>query len=230
MAVRSVRRSLRPRPPVEPSLPACLDEATVFEHDLTDEASYEQLDFSNLDLSHRSADLVRLEACRFINTDLADTVLDRMRLIDCLLKNGNLANLRATGSTMLRVRLSALRLTGLQWIDGKLRDVTFEDCRADLSSFRFTGFADVVFNGCNLTGADFANADLSGTRFINCDLTNAQFSHAKADGVRFSRCTLIGIGGVASLSGATIDDHDLITLSYTLASALGIHIDTGNDR
>ncbi|HEX5541469.1 MAG TPA: hypothetical protein VFX60_07880 [Micromonospora sp.] len=34
MATRPVRRTIRPRPPIEPSLPAGLDEAMRLEHDL----------------------------------------------------------------------------------------------------------------------------------------------------------------------------------------------------
>ncbi len=131
---------------------------------------------------------------------------------------------------MLRVRLSTARMTGLQWVNGALRDVTVADCRLDLSSWRFTTFANVAFEGCNLTRADFQHADLRGARFTDCDLTGAQFSQAGMDGTRFARCDLTGIGGVTSMTGAILAHQDLIALSHALAGALGVRIEDPDDE
>jgi hypothetical protein len=48
---------LKPRPP------SSLDEATVADHDLEDEATYRRLGFFDIDLSGRSADSVEFEQC-----------------------------------------------------------------------------------------------------------------------------------------------------------------------
>ena len=116
-------------------------------------------------------------------------------------------------------------MTGFQWVNGALRDVTFDSCRLDLSTFRFSTLNDVVFNHCNLTRADFTNADLRRARFIDCVLAGAQFSQADLSGTRFTRCELIDIGGITSLRGATVEGHNLIELAHALAVALGITID-----
>jgi uncharacterized protein YjbI with pentapeptide repeats len=86
-------------------------------------------------LSGRSAESVEFEQCRFRNADLGKTSLAKATFTDCLFENGNLANLRVEKSSMLRVRLSVLRMTGVHWIDGALRDVVVSECRADLTSF-----------------------------------------------------------------------------------------------
>jgi uncharacterized protein YjbI with pentapeptide repeats len=122
--------------------------------------------------------------------------------------------------------MSVSRMTGFQWINGALRDVAFQDCRLDLSTFRFSKLTDVVFTDCNLTRADFTNADLSRARFVNCVLAGAQFSHANVGGTRFTRCELVDIDGVTSLRGAILEGHNLIALAHTLATALGITIET----
>jgi hypothetical protein len=44
------------------------------------------------------------------------------------------------------------------------------------------------------------------------------------EGTRFTQCTLVDIGGVTSWHGAIVRSDDLVTLSYTLAAALGITI------
>jgi uncharacterized protein YjbI with pentapeptide repeats len=205
--------------------------ATVEDHDLEDEATFRRLEFSGIDLSGRSAESLEFEQCRFRgNADLSGMTLGRSSLTDCLIEQCNLANLRVEKSSMLRVRLSVARMTGVHWIDGFLRDVTVSECRADLASFRFTDFHHVVFEGCNLTRADFQNADVSGVQFTNCDLSGAQFSQAKMEGTRFSDCVLAGVGGVTSFAGAIVASQDLVGLSYTLAAALDIRIEGPADE
>ena len=204
--------------------------ATIDDHDLEDEAAYRRLEFVGLDLSARSAESVEFEQCRLRgNTDLSGTHLARSSFTDCLIDGCNLANLRVEKSSLLRVKLSVARMTGVHWIDGALRDVTVSECRADLTSFRFTDFHNVAFDGCNLTRADFQNADVSGVQFTNCDLTAAQFSQATMEGTRFTNCILAGIGGVTSFAGAIVASQDLVGLSHTLAAALGIRIESAAD-
>ncbi|SNT29898.1 Uncharacterized protein YjbI, contains pentapeptide repeats [Asanoa hainanensis] len=206
--------------PADPRL-APLTEGTA---DLEHEGLSRRLSFTGLDLSAQEADAVEFDQCRFERTTLASAVLDQPRFTDCEVSHCDWANARLTKPALLRTRLTSVRLTGAQCTAGTLRDVTFEDCRADLAGFRFTTFAHVRLTGCNLTGADFTGADLRRAEFIGCDLTGAQFSNANAAGARFTDCDLDGIGGVTSLSGATITADDLIALSHTFARALGITV------
>ncbi|WP_166384705.1 pentapeptide repeat-containing protein [Catellatospora methionotrophica] len=202
-----------------------MDTAVSPDHDLEDEATFRRLAFLDHDLNGQAADAAEFEQCRFTRTGLARTVLDRAMFTDCLVETSDWANLKATKSGLLRVEVSLGRLTGLHWVDGTLRDVTFRECRMDLATFRFTSFKDVAFIDCNLTRADFTNADLRGASFTGCDLSGAQFAQADCAGARFTRCELGGIGSVASLKGAVVSAHDLAGLAHTLAAALDITID-----
>ncbi len=212
------------RVPVKPRPPSSLRTAVSPEHDLEDEAAYRQLGFAEFDLSGQEADSVEFEQCRFTRASLAGVVLDRATFTDCLVENSDWANLKAAKSGLIRVKLATVRLTGVQWIDGALRDVTFCECRMDMATMRFTSLKDVEFIDCNLTRADFTNADLRGAHFVGCDLSGAQFAQADCGGTRFTRCELAGIGSVTSLRGATVSATDLAALSYVLASALDISI------
>jgi uncharacterized protein YjbI with pentapeptide repeats len=207
--------------PVDPRSASLVESA---DPDLEHEALFRRLSFTALDLSAQEADAVEFDQCQFERTTLAAAVLDQPRFTDCVVSHCDWANARLTKPALLRTRLASVRLTGAQCTAGTLRDVTFEDCRADLAAFRFTSFAHVRFTGCNLTGADFTGADLRRAEFISCDLTGAQFSNGNCTGARFTGCDLSGIGGVASLSGATITADDLIALSHTFARALGITV------
>ncbi|MBE1491701.1 pentapeptide repeat-containing protein [Plantactinospora soyae] len=235
MSVRSSRRAagrdgVRWRAPVPPRPPSSLELATAEDHDLDHEATFRQLGFFDLDLSGRAADGVEFAQCRFRGADLSGTRLDGATFSDCLFESTNLANLRVEKSSLIRARLATVRMTGVHWINGAVRDTTISQCRLDLSSFRFTDFHRVVFEDCNLARADFQNADLSGVRFTNCDLTGAQFSQAEMAGTRFANCVLAGIGGVTSMAGAVVAEQDLVALSYTLAGALGIQLEGAEDQ
>jgi uncharacterized protein YjbI with pentapeptide repeats len=216
---------MAPKPPAKPKMPPSLPAATLPEHDLVTEADHAELDYVDADLSARTAELVSLERCRFKGVNLSGTALERARFIDCLLDSSDLANLRASGSTMIRVHLSVLRMTGFTWVGGLAKDVTFDECRLDMSNWRFSRFRTVVFHRCVLRRADFTGADLTGARFAGCDLTAAQFSNAKMGGTRIAGCVLEGIAGITSWTGAVVQSEDLVALSYTLAAGLGIRIE-----
>ncbi|MEV1285762.1 pentapeptide repeat-containing protein [Micromonospora sp. NPDC049679] len=214
---------------MKPKPPPSLDLAVMPDHDLESEGVYRRLGFFDTDLSGRVAESVDFSQCRFKGADLSGVNLGRAEVTDCLFEKSNLANLRAGRSSLIRTRLSILRMTGFTWLDGVVRDVTFEECRLDLSGWRFTDFRSVIFTKCNLSKADFTGADLTGAQFIGCDLTRAQFSNAKMSGTRFDDCTLLDVGGVTSWEGAVLRNQDLVALSYTLAAALGIRIDDDSE-
>ncbi|QSB14689.1 pentapeptide repeat-containing protein [Natronosporangium hydrolyticum] len=216
-------RKPSPRPPASANLPATLPAATLVDHDLEDEASFDRLEFG-LALPDRHAEAVEFTECRFARADLSDCRLPKLRLRDSEVTGSNLANLQAEQATLLRSGLAKSRITGLQLHDGVLRDVLVTDCRADLTSWRFSSFTHVRFERCLLARADFSYARLGGVEFVDCDLTGAQFSHAEMTGARFRRCELAGIGGVTSFAGVTMSGQDLLALSYTLAGALGIEL------
>jgi uncharacterized protein YjbI with pentapeptide repeats len=207
-------------------MPELLGEAVYADHSLEDEATYHSLSFVNFDFSNVSAANVEFEECRFRNADFSGSRLDRVAYVDCEFEGGNLANLVAQRSSMVRIRLAGVRMTGLQWMDGGLRDVEVVDSKADLSSYRFATMHSVTFQRCNLARADFTNADIAGVRFLECDLTGAQFNHAKMAETRFAECVLDGVGGVEAFAGAIVASNDLLALTYTLAAGLGIRIET----
>jgi len=126
---------------------------------------------------------------------------------------------------MRRVVMSGTRMTGIAWITGSIRDVTFDGCRIDLGYFSATKFSNVVFTGCRLDQANFGDTELNDVSFTNCELAGAQFSGAGLVQTRFSGCGLTGISGVTSLRGAIITTSDAVALAAIFADALGIKIE-----
>jgi uncharacterized protein YjbI with pentapeptide repeats len=206
-------------------LPATLTAAKLPDDDLKDDGVYLSLEFADLDLTKRDVASIEIDQCRYKNVNFGQTELDRAMISDAVFDRCDLANVRTRDCSMVRVGVSGSRMTGLSWIEGSIRDTTFDTCRVDLASFRFSSLKGVVFTSCKLVQADFQEADLRGAQFEHCDLTSAQFSKAQMEGTRFSDCTLTGINGVMSLKGAIVKNRDALALTYSLAGALGIIIE-----
>jgi uncharacterized protein YjbI with pentapeptide repeats len=208
-----------------PDLPADLTLAKLPDDSPADGSIHVAMAFAALDLSDVEAAGVEVDQCTLNSVNLSGTKMRRWLIRDARLERCDLANLRARECDLSRVAIASSRMTGLSWLDGRLRDVTLTDCRMDLASFRSSAFSDVLFSGCRLTQAEFGDADLTGARFENCDLTGAQFSAARMAGTRLVGCDLTGIDGVTSLRGAVITSGDARMLAVTLAAALGITIE-----
>lgn len=217
-----------PRPPSKPRRTLAQRPASLPADDLEDDAQLRGLGYRDVRMPDRDVRSVDVEECDFTGVDLSGARLARAMIADCRFERSDLANVSATSSSLVRCELRGLRGTGLRWIDGTLRDVVLSDSKLDLSVFRFSSFSTVRFVGCNLTQADFTNADLRGVRFVDCDLTAVQLSHATMTGARLENCVLDRISGVTSLRGAVVDPGDLIALTYALAHALGIVLETSD--
>jgi uncharacterized protein YjbI with pentapeptide repeats len=192
---------------------------------LKDDGVYLSLAYEDIELANRDVVSVEIDQCRYTNVDFGETELDRGLISDAIFQGCDLANLRARDSSLVRVAVNSSRMTGFQWAEGGVRETTFESCRMDMASFRFSTFKNAVFTDCKLMQADFQEADLRGSRFERCDLTSVQFSKAQMEGARFSGCVLDGIGGVMDMKGAIVKSSDALALTYSLAGAIGIRIE-----
>lgn len=210
--------------PVRPRLGASLGLAASDARLLSDQ-TYTGVEFRELDLACPELVLTELSGCRLEQVRLAGVRLHRVIFSDCELVACDLANVEPHDSSLLRVRVTSSRLMGLNGVNCFFQDVTFDGCRNNLAAFRFSRFKTVVFRDCDLREASFQGAELNGVEFLGCDLTGAQFSAARMEGVRFADCLLAGIHGVESFQGATVSGHDLLDLTYSMASALGIRIE-----
>jgi uncharacterized protein YjbI with pentapeptide repeats len=116
---------------------------------------------------------------------------------------------------------------------------------ADEAVFRQLGFDDVdlagqeadavEFDRCAFTRATLAGVVAERAAFTDCVVERSDWANLRATksrmqrveltSTRFARCELAGIGSVTALRGATLTDQDLVALSHTLATALGIAIE-----
>ena len=123
-----------------------------------------------------------------------------------------------------RVAISGARLTGAQWIGGRITDTLFADCRIDLATFAGTTFERTTFEDCRLTQSDFQEALLRSVRFDRCDMTEADLTGLRVDRCELRGCTLDGVIGIERLRGAAMPWPDILGNAGMLAAALGIRV------
>ena len=211
--------------PAAPQLPQQLVPWDSVTSPLDDDAQWWQHEVVG-DVGAVEAARFDVEQCRFTRADVSGGSWHKASFRDCVFVDANLANVFAQDSRLHRASVTTVRGTGMQWTNGTIKDVVFSDCRLDLAGFRFSKFVHVVFVDCRLSGADFTGADLSGVRFESCDLSQARFDEATMTGAGLRHCTLSGISGVEGLRGARVSGTDLLSLTFALAGACGIVVET----
>jgi uncharacterized protein YjbI with pentapeptide repeats len=150
--------------------------------------------------------------------------LERIGLSDAVMTHSDLTAANCAEASWQRVRLTNTRCSGLKLHMSVLKDVIFEDCKLDLSNFRFSKLRGVSFKNCILDEADFYNAEIENVSFQNCSLQKAEFSAAKCKNVDLRTSDIANVRGIEGLAGATIDSVQLMTLSHTLAAYLKLDV------
>lgn len=157
-------------------------------------------------------------------------VLERPELVNVALERCDVAGLVARNGRAARLHVAHSRLRGLTWAGGALQDVVVDTVTGSDVSLRFSTLQRVTFRDCTLPGLDLTETTLDQVRFERCALPAAQFHGAKVKDLRIAGCDLTGCTGAESLAGASVHPDDLLTLAPSLAHALGLTLDDGEDR
>ena len=144
--------------------------------------------------------------------------------LDATIEDADWSNRRETRFSARRVELHRARMTGAQLPESTLIDVTFADCRADLTSFRFARLERVVFRDCRLEESDFYGAELEDVLFERCDLRLATIDGMRTTRVELRGCNLDGLQGAGALRGVRMPWNDVVGNGAVFAAALGIDV------
>jgi uncharacterized protein YjbI with pentapeptide repeats len=209
-------------PPTEPQLPDALDRGEIasLDHD----ARFSDVELTDISLVDQRANGVAFETVRLAQVDLSGSRLEHLRILDGALDGCNLANLQGRNASIKRAMIQSSRLTGIDFAEGALIDITFRDCRIDLASFGFARLQRVTFEDCLLAQTDFLEAQLDSVRFHGCDLTRADFRGAQLQHCELRRSDLTELEGVQSLRGAAMEWSDILGMAGVLAGAIGIEV------
>jgi uncharacterized protein YjbI with pentapeptide repeats len=191
------------------------------------EAQFELEDVRVCSMSLAKADAGsgRFERVYLKDTDFGESKLRAVKFSDVIAERIDAANGDWGGARLRCTRFSDARLTGLNFAEARIEEVSFKGCKLDYANFRHSAIKQVSFENCVLTGADFQGASLDATLFSDCQLVEADFSTAKLSLVDLRGSELALAGSVLGLRGAIIDPLQLMDLARTLAQEIGITVE-----
>ncbi len=169
-------------------------------------------------------DKKNLNESLFISTRLSSITATKLDILDCEFKAADFTASKFPDANWMRVAVETSRCTGLQIVDGILRNVSFSDSKMDLVNFRTSKLENVLFENCVLSDVDFNDGNLKNVTFINCSLNDVTFNNAKMLNVDVSRSTIEHIKGVASLKGLTISEDQMLLLAPSLVAGAGMKL------
>lgn len=205
-----------------PQLPTTLEPADPAW--LISEASLEGCSFEDADWSGITAYAVSLDEVVLDRSILAEATLDKLTARDVVLKNCDFSAARCAEVSLQRAEMKGGRMTGWDCNKGLFKDVTFENCKLDMTNFRFAKFTRVRFVSCMMADADFLHAELQDVKFEDCLLERTDFNQCKLKNVDLRTSQLPGLKGWQHLKGATIDNIQLMAAAPYLANEIGITV------
>ena len=182
------------------------------------------LRFADVDATGQDLTGARFEECELSAVRLDDARLTAVRLIDCRLENLDVAVLLAARPTWRGVQLRGSRIGSAELYDGEWSSVSVTDCRLGYLNFRHAKLNEVRFSGCRITELDLSGASLTQVVLTECEIETLTLTGARLKDVDLRGARLREIAGLAALSGATIDETQLVQLAPLLAAEAGIAV------
>ena len=195
------------------------------------DGDYDRVLFAGRTFSGTDAGGARFTECAFTDgTGFDGGQLRRSRFADVWFGQVRFVGADLAESSLTDAWLSGCVLAGVQAFSLIGRRVLLRGCKLDSVNFRDSRLTDIVFEDCVLRDVDFAAAKLTRARFPGSTLINADFTRVACKdvdlrGARLGSGSVPGIkAGYDALSGARIDNLQLMTLAPFLAHHLGITV------
>ena len=195
------------------------------------DGDYDRVLFAGRAFAAPDAGGARFTECAFTDgTGFDGGQLRRSRFSDVWFGQVRLVAADLAESSLTDAWFNGCVFAGVQAFSLIGRRVLLRGCKLDSVNFRDSKLTDVVFEDCVLRDVDFASAKLTRVRFPGCTLLNADFARVACKdvdlrGARLGADSVPGIkAGFDALSGARIDNLQLMTLAPFLAHHLGIAV------
>lgn len=151
---------------------------------------------------------------------IAETFISRSWLTDA-----DLASTAFTGVTLDRCVLRGCTLMGSHWNTVTLRDVIFEECRLDYSTFTDVITAGpTVFVRCSFTETVLTESRLGRAAFDRCRLDQLEIQRCDLRGADLRGNDLSGLTATSGLRGVLLDQAQLPALAEVLTRELAIRV------
>lgn len=166
-----------------------------------------------------------IDGCKFERCMLAGRTFHHFKIWDAILVSTDLSACRGFEASILRSEFLGCRMSGTQFGEGTMQDVTFQNCKLNLLSFRRCTLERVVFQNCVLDEADFIGAQLTDVSFINCEMSKTDFNRARCKRVDMTRSDIGSVRGVMSLKHVKIKPEQMMDLAPLLCAEVGFVLD-----
>lgn len=203
-----------------PKLPAHLPDATIEE--LLNDGELENGMLCGVDAINSNIEALELTDVITDKVLFIGSHFSRVVMRDVIMRQSDLSSVSLDSGHIVRAEFVNCRMTGVDFNQTILHDVTFKDCKLDLANFRRADMRRVAFIDCTLQETDFAGAKFNGVNFQGCTLEKTVFEQAHCQKLDLRTSQLISIQGWKYLKGASIDGAQLISAAPYLAHELGI--------
>ncbi|MFT3656677.1 hypothetical protein DALLNEIH_03126 [Bacillus sp. B01(2024)] len=162
---------------------------------------------------------LRAEKVIFRNTIFTDVSFRHMECTDALFEKCDVSNADFSGSIIHRTVFQHSKLLGLNLADAAMRNVRFEDCLANYSSFSYSNMKHVRFDTCALTESEWNDAAFEHTDLEACDLNGANFIGTSLFNMDISTCSFDHLHvSLDKLKGCRISPAHAITFAEALGA------------
>lgn len=162
---------------------------------------------------------LRAEKVIFRNTVFTDVSFRHMECTDVLFEKCDVSNADFSGSIIHRTVFQHSKLLGLNLADAAMRNVRFEDCLANYSSFSYSNMKHVRFDTCALTESEWNDAAFEHTDLEACDLNGANFIGTSLFNMDISTCSFDHLHvSLDKLKGCRISPAHAITFAEALGA------------
>jgi uncharacterized protein YjbI with pentapeptide repeats len=177
------------------------------------------------------SETVRVDRVRVAESELRGLALEPkstrgLELRDVVLRDRDLSNVDGAEGSLRRVEIHDSKLVGFGLAGGTAQDLWVANSTLALASFAFARLRSVVFESVDLTEASFMQAQLEHVEFMDCRLSGTDFRGVTVKDCAIRGTPLDGVLGVESLSGLTMPWQDVLASAATLATGLGIIIES----
>ncbi len=151
------------------------------------EENYENVAFSELDLTEKNLCGTTFYNCSFTKSSFQYAHLVDCEFQNCTFRNCNLALVQLNNTKIIDTDFHDSKLLGINWGSvGIVIVASYTNCLLDNCAFSDMNLTKVKFNSCSLVEASFSHTKLARVKFDDCDLASCQFHQTDLTRADFS--------------------------------------------
>jgi uncharacterized protein YjbI with pentapeptide repeats len=163
--------------------------------------------------------------CEFAAVSMMDTGLRGARFLECRFSGLYAPVFRAPRSTFRDVVLEGSRLGSAELYDSGWNSVHVDGGKLDFVNLRSSRLTDVLFSNCRIEELDLDGVHATRVAFRDCTIGSLNLSGAVLQDVDLRTTGFRSITHLPGLSGATVDEAQLMMLAPLLAVNLGLRVE-----